>query len=915
MLKTFDGLNRSLLHRLVTGLDFRHCNWRFRLVGVCLAAALLLASLPASLAWAQSSDDPWDAPLNLSHSGVAVNPSIVIDSQAVVHAVWQDDLGNFEYSRLDGDQWSEPEMTDLNRLFRMPAASESRDQSQPVVYTGSNPLFIASPSQYIFAFWISPQGKLFTSKVTNRNFQHVSAWDSGSVVASDVASFAVAVDTRGEWHLAYFRTIDAPKYPAGMYYTRSRNSGWNWAVPVLLYESPYLRRLGEGEANLSIATAETEDVQRVYIAWDNRPRKQVLLAQSADGGESWEQPVVVAGPVPDPGLAEPFNIHVGANQKSVVLVWRNGRPEGSCSQIYQSSSDAGTTWSDPQPMINGLLGCGQPNEFVKGLANNSAGRLYFMTETQSQIYLSAWNGTRWSEPHEQPALDGFEDPEIFTNVDYGCHRASLLGERLYIIGCDQGEGGDVWVTSRALESDTSWFEASVWSELSPVTSDNLEVETLEVVATDDGFIHAFFSQYQDSVIYYTYWDGQLWSNITPVLKVSDGDTGFSAIAGPGNELFLIALSNRGALFFSRALSGTAATESHWSTPTQLAIGHDGEIGSVDVAWDTAGTLYLAYSVPVNEERGIYLVQSKDQGTSWSEPLQVFNGAVAGFDLVGAPSLLISEDGSLHVIWKQQSIQGDGALHPRSLYYTRSENGQTFTAAEVVVEEPVAWRDIVTDNNGNLHLLWQPQDPRTTVWDQVSLDGGQMWQYPQGLPDEGGLAAVTKDAAGRLHFLGLGQGALGHWLWDDNRWQSEAPLEWPLSSQQEIPVELLGAAINKQGKMMVVLAEPTGEGDAMETTLRYSVRALELPLDQTAIQDTSTQTLIPSTSIPATPSPELSSTPASMVESKPTNSPDQADLNQTNNRISPFTLALVPVALLLLLVLGVVIRRATRAEDR
>lgn len=901
---------------MITRLKFRQCKWMFRLAGVWFVGALLIASISPSWALAQSTNVPWDAPLNLSHSGVAVNPAIVIDSEAVVHAVWQDDLANFVYTRLDGDQWSVPEMTELNRLFRMPAASESRDRSQSAIYTGPNPLFIAGPGPYIFAFWISPQGKLFTSKVTNRNFDHVSAWASGGVVASDVASFAVAVDARGEWHLAYFRTVDAPEYPAGLYYTRSRNSGWNWAVPELLYESPYLRKLAEGEANLSIATAGTEDEQRIYIAWDNRRRKQVLLAQSADDGESWEQPMLIAGPVPDPGLAEPFNVHVGANRKSVVLVWQSGRPGGSCSQIYQSSSDGGANWSGPQPMINGLLGCGQSNEFVTGLANNSEGLLYFLTETESQIYLSAWNGIRWSEPQEQPALDGFEDPEIFTTVDYGCHRASLLRERLYIIGCDQGEGGDVWVTSGALDSDTFLFESRVWSELSPVTSDTLEMEAVELVATDDGLIHAFFSQHQDSVIYYTYWDGRLWSNITPVLKVPDGDAGLSAIAGPENELLLIALSNRGAVYFSRAISGNAATESHWSTPTRLAIGHDGEIGSADIAWDTTGTLYLAYSVPANEERGIYLVQSIDHGTSWSAPLQVFDGAAVGSDLVGAPSLLTAEDGSLHIIWKQQSIQGDGALQPRSLYYTRSEDGgQTFNDAERVVEEPVAWREIVTDGKGNLHLLWQPQDALTTVWDQVSLDGGHSWQFPQGLPDEGRLAAVTRDSAGRLHFVGLGSGALGHWIWDGSRWQSEAPLEWPLSSRQEISVELLAAAINKQGKMMLVVAEPTGEGDAAETSLRYSARTLELPPKETSIQDAPTQTLLPPMLTPATPTPEPSFTPASTVDSEPTNSQGQADRNQTNNRISPFALALAPVALLLLTVLGIVIRRAARVEDR
>jgi hypothetical protein len=437
------------------------------------------------------------------------------------------------------------------------------------------------------------------------------------------------------------------------------------------------------------------------------------------------------------------------------------------------------------------------------------------------------------------------------------------------------------------------------------------------VTTDDGLIHAFFSQHQDTAIYYTDWNGELWSRITPVLKLPEGEAASPAIAaGPGNELFLIAPNNSGSLYFSRAASDTAATKSGWSTPTRLEIRHDGQIGSVDVAWDAAGTLYVTYSVPVNEERGIYLVQSKDHGTSWSEPLQVFDGAAAGFDLVGEPSLLTSDNGFLHILWKQQSIQGNGIPQSLSLFYTQSENGgRTFSDAEPVVEEPVAWREIVTDDKGNLHLLWQPQDTLTTVWDQISLDGGRSWQIPQALPDEGMTAAVMVDSVGRLHLVDAGPGSLGYWLWDGSRWQHEAPLHWSLDSLQEGQEESLAAAVNKEGKMVVVLVVPTGTGDALERNLLYSTRTLKLPPKQTAIEEVPTPTQLPPTVTSATPTSDLSPTQVSTVDSEPTNSQGQKDPNETNSRISPFTMALLPVALLLLSVLGFVIRQAVRAKDR
>ncbi len=896
-------------------LRSRQFEWMFGLVIVLFATALFITSLTSSWVSAQSMDDPWADPLNLSQSGIAMNPGMVIDSEGVVHAVWQNDLLNYVYTHFDGSQWSAPETTELALLFNW---SPPNSEPHPEIYTGPNPLYLAGSDEDIFAFWISPEGGyLFTSKVESPDFADVGSWEYSRLIARGVSSFAAAVDARGEWHLAYFRTVDDPEDPPGIYYTRSKNRGQNWAVPVLLYASPYFRTLGEGEANLSLATAGMEEAPRVYVVWDNQPRKQVFLAQSADGGETWEQPSLVAGPEPNSGTAGPFNIHVGASQNSVVLVWQSGQPGGTCSQVYQSSRDAGVTWSDPQPMIEDLQGCGQSNEFVTGLANSPERPLYFLTATQSQVFLTTWSGLQWSQPEAQPILSGFEEPEIYTDVIFGCYRASLLGEQLYIVGCDQGAGGDVWVTSRDLGSSTSLFSAPVWSQPLPVTDDNLQMEAVELVPTRDDLIHAFFSQRRDPAIYYTYWDGELWSRVTAVLKLPEGEAGSPAIAaGPGNELFLIVPNSRGVLYFSRATSGNAATESRWSTPVRLETVHNGEIGSVDVALDAAGTINLAYTVPVNEERGIYLIQSKDHGASWSEPLQVFNGAAAGFDLVGAPSLLTSENGFFHLIWKQQSIQGDGVPQSLSLYYTRSEDGgSTFSDVKAVVEEPVTWREIVADDKGNLHLLWKTQDTMTTIWAQVSFDGGHSWQFPQGLPSEGMSAATVVDSIGRLHLVDAGPGTLAHWLWDGSRWQPEAPLRWSLDSQQEGTVEFLAAAVNKQGKMVVVLAVPTGAGATAERILLYSTRTLELPPNQTAIQEVPTQTLLSPTLTPATATPERSSAPVSTVDSEPANSQSQTERNETNNRISPYTLALLPVALLLLSVLGIVIRRAIRLEDR
>ena len=901
---------------MIIRLTTRRFGQMFRLLRVLFTSALFIASITTPSALAQSTDNPWTDPLNLSNSGVAINPDIVPDSDGVTHAVWQDDLANYLYTRLDGDQWSTPEPIDLNRLFRLPSPDTPVDPFQLMNHTGSNPLFIASPNKNVFAFWILPEGRVFASNVENENFKDYVAWDSGRPIASGAASFTATVDTRGELHVAFIRTTDDRTNPPGIYYTQSKNNGGDWSVPVLLYESPYFRTLDEGEANLSIATDEAADAQRVYVAWDNRPRKQVLLAKSADGGQSWEEPALIAGSVPNSGVAGPFNIKVGVSQNTTLLIWQDGQAGGACSQFYQSSSNGGITWSDPQPMLDDLIGCLPSIGFLRGVTSNLTDLLYFLTETQDKIFLTAWNGLEWSQSQEQSILSRFEEPEIYTDVLYSCRRAALSGKQLRIIGCDQGEGGDIWFTSRNLGSNSTWFAQQVWSELSPVTKDNLEMESIELVTTEDGLIHAFFNKPQDPAIYYTYWDGELWSRIAQALKVPDGEAGeLGTAVGSGNQLFVIARSNKGSLYFSRATSGDAATESNWSTPARLEIDHDGEVGSISVARDTAGTIHIAYSVPLNEKRGIYLIQSDDQGSIWSEPIQVFDGAAAGFDLVSTPSLLVAPNGSFHIIWKEQSIQGEGNPQPLSLYYVQSEDGgHTFSEPRLLVEEPVAWRELVADDKGNLHLLWQPQDTLTTVWDQVSMDGGRSWELPRGLPTEGSAVAIMLDFMDQLHLVDVRKDSLGHWLWDGSRWLSETPLSWPLSFQSESPVELLAAAVNNQGKMIVALAKPADDGEAEEKALLYSMRTLKLPGEQTATEVVPTETLVNPMITSATFTPEPLLTPTTLVENQsPTQ--EQVEPVESTNPISQFTSALLPVALLLLGVLTVVMLRVAQARDR
>ena len=127
--------------------------------------------------------------------------------------------------------------------------------------------------------------------------------------------------------------------------------------------------------------------------------------------------------------------------------------------------------------------------------------------------------------------------------------------------------------------------------------------------------------------------------------------------------------------------------------------------------------------------------------------------------------------------------------------------------------------------------------------------------------------------------------------------------------------LLAAAANKQGKMVVVLAKNEAGADTADRSVLYSTRVFEAQPDQTALQQVPPQKALSPTLSPATSTPGQSSSPTSMANSVPTSVPGQAGLSEAGSGISPLTIALLPVGLLLLGVLGYMIRQAARAEDR
>ncbi len=62
-------------------------------------------TLPAK---AQSTAEPWSEPVNLSHSGAATSPYLVVDDQGIVHVFWEDEYAGTTYTRRADGVWQPP---------------------------------------------------------------------------------------------------------------------------------------------------------------------------------------------------------------------------------------------------------------------------------------------------------------------------------------------------------------------------------------------------------------------------------------------------------------------------------------------------------------------------------------------------------------------------------------------------------------------------------------------------------------------------------------------------------------------------------------------------------------------------------------------------------------------------------------
>jgi hypothetical protein len=862
---------------------------------------------------AQSSISWWTTPVNLSRSGAATRPVVAVAPDGTLHAVWWNATQGELYARTTGitaTTWITPSL--IPDLF----GSRSVDS-----LTGRETLvaprmvrLVANAPGTLRALWVDSRDQLQSIELTDRG------WGKPEVLGAGITAEAIALDSNNAAHAAYLTFVDAP---AGIYYRTTKQTGWS--SPQLVYSSAYFRAPDSQNAHVSVAA---NGQGNAVVAWDDPQLGQSVFAWTKDDGQTWSPPQVITGT--ETGRStKPLVAYAPNNQ--FLLMWQDSSI-GGCGFLQRRSTDGGQTWDEPERVLASLDRCTADWSFTP----DANGKLWLIghpgAESQSTnvgtVTAATWDGTRWSEPTDF-ALSFF-DTATGRSVVLDCLDMAIGGQTAGLIGCDSVN--DVWAVRNAAPIDSlTTGSSTAWKPLESLTTKTgaSTAEDVPDVATDaQGNLYAVWSQADTgenfgTALYAGAWKEGRWSSI--------GKIGFSAASARDSQALgkaeqpAIAADNRGrvhlawsggtegTILYSWAYARDVGTGQGWSTPQ--VVMKSNELGSwPDIAANPGNDNEIAilYAIPFNEQRGIYLAQSSDGGTTWLSPTLVFNAAAAGWDSVDKPQIAIDADRNLvHATWLRSGLPG--TVGPSTIYYARSaDGGQTWQEPIEVAAGAVDWPRIVVPASGQVYVAWNQAPTLSTnvepnVKGQYSLDGGERWTAPaaiRGLDRVSGPIGLSSDGAGQIFISALGhsegdESALLYSRWNGQTWSEVESSGLGQIARQGNNVALAVEPKSKQLNAVLHLWRLAADGSG-----QFSISTTDRPIPS-GVSVTPAPTFTPPPKVAST----ATSTPAPTATPRP-QLPNAEQLPPAGSSGPPPLLIGVILAALVvgLVAVGIVLRR-------
>lgn len=755
---------------------------------------LFIALLSVSLArWhipeiARSAESPWTTPLNLSVSGAASQPAVTAGPDGSLHVVWWDSVSGEQYLRVGVTDTQRGQPVVIPEIFSDRTVTvDTRSQQASVAQTPPREVRLITDAQgMLYVFWYDINSRLLMDQIsgTRRITQTISS--------DSVISFDVTRNGETGLQIAYITSKDGQNTPAGVYYRTW--TGSQWLAPQPVTTSSYFRALKTDASTTSVASNGNGVV---IVAWDDPYLGRSLYAHSEDGGSTWSEPKSASSA--DSGVQA--RVAYTPNTE-FMLIWRDP-VAGACVLMQRRSNDGMNSWSAPQRILNSMTRCPERWRFFDEADNDQmwllgmpaavSGEVALQTNqgVNDQGVMALWNNETWSA---QSALNlSFYDASISRTLSLGCIGVTLAGQMVGMVGCDSK--GDVWVVRSKVSPEAlvpalarPWSAVHVLSQaaLGSINEGSLgEAQGYPALTSDvNGRMYALWSQpvlagAPKISLFTSVWEGRNWSQAVQVLdspateqnnrnaEYASRAEQASLTTDSSDRLHAVWVSGPGGiLYYSKVQEEDVLSTQDWAKP--IALNTSARLASWPkiVADARDHSLYVIYAVPYNEQRGIYLLHASDGGSTWSDPVQVFDGAAAGWLSADKPQLALDPTaGILHAVWLRSELPG-GANSP-AIFYARSvDSGKTWTTPVQLAEGNVDWPRIAVPTANQVLVAWnetRASDKAQTaapmsVWERTSTDGGLQWVDASRVPgfeQVSGPIGVTSDQAGDLYFTGVG----------------------------------------------------------------------------------------------------------------------------------------------------------------
>jgi hypothetical protein len=491
------------------------------------------------------------------------------------------------------------------------------------------------------------------------------------------------------------------------------------------------------------------------------------------------------------------------------------------------------------------------------------------------------------------------------------------GNDVYLVSCGEDSGRDVWLTTHVIGAMNVPVPPKIWQNPVILEQSETSILTPKIIA-DDKFVHSFWREADSSAqadqaglrIRYSRWNGNSWSRGVAVSPPARGDVAYFAGISSQNNLFLVWSGGiNGQLFFSRVSTEQAVLASEWIEPRSLPLPSRQIVGEVTLQADNDGNLYLIYVIPLNEDRGAYLLTSSDRGDSWSEPTKVFDGSLAEWHMVDQPRFALAQDGQMHLLLLHRPSpfgNKDAALY----YLTSTDMGDTWSAIAPVETEnrqsnSVIWSDIVSPRAGVAHRVWQEWNGNQLIsWHQISENGGVDWIPAIQISniDKGDAPTnLLVDKSGQVHLLQLINGqTLRHKTWMVLSWKDELDFQVTVDPDTEINNLTSVAAANDQ---LLSMFTANMANDEFPVKLIFSQRQIDNVDSLPTPEPVATPVVVAEVTVSPTPknaSPEPTATIPFPREADNSEITPLAGLTSGGTIQTGIVLALIPAALLIML---------------